>query len=71
MSPPPIPPLVQQAPANQHRYIAQTATITPTTATGNVPIFLHFQAIFDRLPNGNETDIIFNAQTLISFAKYL
>jgi len=71
MSPPPIPPLVQQPPVNQHRYIAQTVTITPTTATGDVPISLSFQAIFDRLPNGNETDILFNAQTLVSFAKYL
>jgi hypothetical protein len=35
------------------------------------PNFPPFSSHFDRLPNGNETDILFNAQTLISFAKYL
>lgn len=68
MAIPPMPPLGLQPAANQHPFIAQTATITATSATGSLPIYLHYQALFDRAPGPGQPDIRLNAPQLIRLA---
>ncbi|KAF4212562.1 hypothetical protein CNMCM8980_000769 [Aspergillus fumigatiaffinis] len=68
MTIPPIPPLGLQLAANQHPFIAQKATITPTSATGSLPIHLHYQALFDRAPDPGQPDIRLDAAALMRVA---
>ncbi|OJJ46425.1 hypothetical protein ASPZODRAFT_16191 [Penicilliopsis zonata CBS 506.65] len=55
----------------QYPYIAQQVTITPNTVVGNVPLCLPFQVLFDRLPEGNETDFLLDNQALMNLTLYL
>ncbi|PKX91341.1 uncharacterized protein P174DRAFT_461935 [Aspergillus novofumigatus IBT 16806] len=65
MTIPPIPPLGLQQAANQPAFIAQIATITPTNATGSVPVHLHYQALFNRAPGPGQPDIRLDAASLM------
>jgi hypothetical protein len=68
MTIPPMPPLGLQQAANQYPFIAQTATITTTNATGSLPIHLHYQALFDRAPGPGQPDIRLDAAALMRLA---
>ncbi|GFG09900.1 hypothetical protein IFM5058_04656 [Aspergillus udagawae] len=68
MTIPPMPPLGLQQAANQHPFIAQTATITRTTATGSLPIHIHYQALLDRAPGPGQHDIRLDAAALMRVA---
>lgn len=68
---PPMPPLVPQTAVNQHPFVAQAVTITPTTVVGSNPIYLHFQALFDRAPQPSQGDIVLDSQRLLYLAENL
>lgn len=63
--PTPMPPLVQQPAAMQLPYAAQEITIETNQIRGS-PLIIPFQALFDRLPQGNEHDIVLGDQDLRS-----
>lgn len=67
----PMPPLVPQAAINQHPFVAQSVTITPATVVGSNPIYLHFQALFDRAPQPGQGDIVLDSHRLLYIAKNL
>lgn len=72
MAIPPMPPLVPQAAMNQHPFVAQSVTITPATVIGsNPPIYLHFQALFDRAPQPGQGDIVLDSQRLLYLIENL
>lgn len=66
---PPMPPLEQQPTSNQHPFVSQSVTITPAAVTGNNPICLHFQALFDRVPQMGQGDIVLDSQRLLYLAE--
>lgn len=66
-----MPPLVQQAAINQHPFVAQSVTITPETVVGSNPVYLYFEAIFDRAPQPGQGDIILDSQRLLYLAENL
>ncbi|EAW12201.1 uncharacterized protein ACLA_061630 [Aspergillus clavatus NRRL 1] len=71
MTVPPMPPLGFQQPAAQCPFAAQRVTITPSTASGSTPLYLQFQALFDRVPTPAESDVQIGVQNLVNVAKNL
>ncbi|KAE8168309.1 hypothetical protein BDV40DRAFT_294853 [Aspergillus tamarii] len=65
---PNIPPLVNQPATTQTLYMDQEVTVTPHAVIG-APMVLHFQALMDRAPGLNETDIPITAQHFRYFAE--
>lgn len=63
-----MPPLEQQATVNQRPFVAQSVTITPGSVDAN-PIYLHFQALFDRVPQLDQGDIVLDSQRLLYLAE--
>ena len=66
-----IPSPSQQHGASQRIYAAQTITITPAIVTGDVPLALPFQGLFDRPPMGTERDILLDFSSFIDIARFL
>ncbi|KAF4214439.1 hypothetical protein CNMCM5878_009249 [Aspergillus fumigatiaffinis] len=62
------PPLVNQPAASQQIYSAQEVVVTPTGVTG-APMILPFQALYDRPPGPNESDITITAQDFRAFVQ--
>jgi hypothetical protein len=62
------PPLINQPAANQQLYSAQEVVVTPTGMTGS-PMILPFQALYDRPPGPNESDITITAQDFRAFVQ--
>lgn len=57
------PPVVQQPVALQQPYAAQIITIDPVSVQG-APLSLNFEALFDRNRQGDEIDIVLDANNL-------
>ncbi|KAE8423842.1 hypothetical protein BDV36DRAFT_289939 [Aspergillus pseudocaelatus] len=65
---PNMPPLVNQPATIQTLYMDQEVTVTPNAVIG-APMVLPFQALMDRAPAFNETDISITAQHFRGFAR--
>jgi hypothetical protein len=62
------PPLENQPAASKQVYSAQEVVVTPTGMTG-APMILPFQALYDRAPGPNESDITITAQDFRAFVQ--
>lgn len=59
---PPMPPFEQQPTSIQRPFVAQSVTITPGTVVESNPIYLLLQALFDRVPQLDQGDIVPDSQ---------
>lgn len=62
------PALIRQSPSLQRPFVRQRVTLSCSSPSGDVPIVLPFEALFDRPPRGPEKDILLRKEDLMTLA---
>lgn len=62
------PPLIRQSPGLQHPFARQRVTLSCSSPSGDIPIMLPFEALFDRPSPGSEKDIHLRKEDLMTLA---